>query len=82
MDDKHFSAPNCIADLYSLFTWVMPNSDFNCFGNHGLNEAFIQDMDITLDLYSMQFGSCDQYLSVWLGKGYTRLWYKDIHEYE
>lgn len=82
MDGIHLSAPECIADLYSLFTWIMPESDHNYFGSYGLSEAFIQDMNITLDLYSMQFGSCDQYLSIWFGKGYNRLWYKDIHEYE
>lgn len=82
MDDTYLSAPKGIADLYSLFIWVMPKSDFNCFGSFGLSEAFIRDMNISLDLYSMQSGSCDPYLSVWLGKGYTRLWYKDIHQYE
>lgn len=82
MDDIHLSAPECIADLYSLFTWIMPKSDYHCFGNYGLSEAFIQDMDISLDLHPMQFRSHGPYISIWFGKGYTRLWYKDIHEYE
>ena len=82
MEYKHLSAPECIADLYSLFTWVMPNSDYNYFASYGLSEAFIRDMDITLDLYSIQSGSCDPYRSIWLIKNYNRLWHKDIHEYE
>lgn len=82
MEYTDITAPGRIADLYSLFTWVMPKSDHRFFGCHGLSEAFIQDIDVTLDLYSMQFGSCDPYLSIWFSKGYNRLWQKDIHEYE
>lgn len=82
MDDIHLPAPESIVDLYSLFTWVMPKSDHRFFGCHGLSEAFLKDINVTLDLYSMQFGSCDPYRSIWLVKGYDRLWCKDIHQYE
>ena len=82
MEYKHLSAPECIADLYSLFIWIMPKSNHNYFGCHGLSEAFLEDMNMSLDLYSMQFGSCDPYHSIWLIKDYDRLWCKDIHEYE
>lgn len=82
MEHTDITAPRSIADLYSLFVWVMPKSNYNYFGSYGLSEAFIHDMNVTLDLYSMQFGSCDPYFSIWLVKGYNRLWYKDIHQYE
>ena len=83
MDNKHLSAPECITDLYSLFAWIIPESDRHYFGSHGLSEAVIYETDITLDLFTIQFGSCDPYISIWYTKGLTdRLWGTDIHQYE
>lgn len=83
MDEVHLSAPDRIADLYSLFAWIMPESERHYFGSYGLSEAVIYDTDITLDLFTIQMGSCDPYISIWYTKGLTdRLWSKDIHQYE
>ena len=83
MDDIHLPAPEVIADLYSLFAWIMPESDRHYFGSYSLSEVVIYETDITLDLFTIQMGSCDPYISIWYTKGLTdRLWCKDIHKYE
>ena len=83
MDEVHLSAPDGIADLYSLFAWIMPESDRHYFGSYSLSEAVIYETDMTLDLFTIQMGSCDPYISIWYTKGLTdRLWSKDIHQYE
>ena len=82
MDDKHLSAPKSITDLYSLFVWAMSKSTHNYFGCYGLNEAFLEGMNMSLVLYSTQSGLCDPYSSIWLIKDYDCLWWKDIHQYE
>lgn len=83
MVNEHLSAPEGIANLYSLFAGIMPESDNHYFGSYGLCEAVIYETDITLVLFTVQMSSCDPYISIWYTKGLTdRLWYKDIHQYE
>ena len=82
MEYTDLSAPRTIADLYSLFAWVMPKSNHNYFGCHGLCQALIYDIDVTLNLFSEQFGSCDPYFSIQYYIETDYLWCKDIHEYE
>lgn len=82
MDDIHLPAPECITDLYSLFAWVMLKNSHKFFGCYGLSQAYIYDMDITLNLFSEQFSSCDPYFSIQYFKDSNPLWYKNIHKYE
>lgn len=82
MEYTDLSAPRSVVDLYSLFAWVMPKSNHNYFGCYGLSQALIYNMDVTLNLISEQFGSCDPYYCIQYYKELKYLWSKDIHQYE
>lgn len=83
MEYTDLPAPRSIADLYSLFTWVMLKSDHKFFGCYGLSQAYMYDIDVTINLLSEQFSSCDPYFSIqYYFKDSDPLWYKDIHKYE
>ena len=76
------SAPRSVANLYSLFAWVMLKSSHKFFGCYGLSQAFIHDMDVTLTLFSERFSSDNPYFSIQYNKNLDSLWYMDIHKYE
>ena len=82
MEYTDLSAPRSVADLYPLFAWVMPKSSYTFFGCYGLSQAFIYDMDVTIDLFTTQVGSSEPYFSIQYIKGIDSLWCKDIHKYE
>lgn len=82
MEYTDLSAPRSVVDLYSLFTWVMPESNHNYFSCYGLSQAYIYDTDVTINLFSEQFSSCDPYFNIQYFKDSDPLWYKDIHKYE